>query len=70
MKKTLLLLAALVLTTMLMSGCGVINTPEERLHRHEQILDLQARMFIDDLDYLMLMERNSYLCEWYPRVGW
>jgi len=70
MKKTLLLLAALVLMTSLMSGCGVINSYDERVHRYQQINDLQARMLVDDWDYFWLYERNTYLCEWYPRVGW
>jgi hypothetical protein len=55
---------------MLMSGCGITSSFEERVHRHQQIDDLQARMFVDDWDYFWLRERNSYLTEWYPRVGW
>ena len=62
----------MILATTLMTGCGgdgVADSYRERMQRIKQIDDVQARMFVDDWDYLWLYERGSYLSEWYPRVG-
>ena len=69
MKKMLLLLAVLVCVTALMSGCGTVDSYNDRVHRYEQINDLQARQFVDDWDYFWLYDRNSYLSEYQPHVG-
>jgi len=70
MKKILLLLAVLVCITTLMSGCeGMADSYSDRMRRYKHIDDLQTRMLVDDWDYFWLYERNTYLSEWYPRVG-
>jgi len=70
MKKILLLLAVLVCVTTLMSGCeGMADSYSDRMRRYKHIDDLQTRMLVDDWDYFWLYERNTYLSEWYPRVG-
>ncbi|MHC4981678.1 MAG: hypothetical protein ACYTF6_00730 [Planctomycetota bacterium] len=72
MKKALLLLVVAAFIMSFVSGCqghGVVDTYQDRMLRYRQINDLQARMLVDDWDYLWLYERNTFLSEWYPRVG-
>jgi outer membrane protein assembly factor BamE (lipoprotein component of BamABCDE complex) len=70
MKKALFLLAVMIFVTTLLSGCsGVGDSYSDRLRRGKHINDLQTRMLVDDWDYFWLYEHNTYLSEWYPRVG-
>jgi hypothetical protein len=68
MKKLLLALALLVGS--LAIGCNLPTTAHERAVRYENIVGLQGRMVNDDWDAIWLMERNTRLSRWHPRVGW
>ncbi len=51
-------------------GCPtLVESRQERNTRIADICNLQARMLVEDWDYLWLAERNSYLTQWHPRVG-
>jgi len=69
--KSLLIAAVLVLCTFVV-GCncpGLVDTRAERRNRQELIVNLNTRMMVDDWDFFWLMDRNSYLTYWHPRVG-
>jgi hypothetical protein len=51
------------------SGCGLVDSAQERQNRYAQITNLQFRMLVDDWDYFWLYDRNSQLTQWHPRVG-
>jgi len=69
--KKLLFSIVLLLMAAILVGCGpgLVDTEAQRKRRVRQITDLQMQMFMDDFDYLMLVERNTYLTEYHPRVG-
>ena len=67
MKKWLLMLVLGVLTVT--SGCTMTETSGERDRRILQISDLQSKMLVDDVDYFLLVERNTRLNRWHARVG-
>ena len=69
--KKLLLPIALLLMAAILAGCGpgLVDTQAQRERRVRQITDLQWRMLMDDFDYFMLIEHNSYLTEYHPRIG-
>lgn len=52
-------------------GCcpSSVETSEERCRRLRDIADLQGRMAVDDVDFFLLQDRNTYLTQWHPRVG-
>lgn len=64
-----LMLACLCLGSMLVGCDGTISTASERARRYWLITGVQNRQFNDDLDYLLLYERNSRLSEYHARVG-
>jgi hypothetical protein len=47
---------------------GLVDNKEERLSRINLLRDEEDRMFLDDLDYLLLINHNSKLSEWHPGV--
>ena len=51
------------------AGEGVIDTKLEREMRASLIHDIQARQAQDDLDYIWLLDRNSYMSQWHAAVG-
>jgi len=65
MKRLWILLVLLV--SACLCGCGVVDTYPERKCRYRSITALQARMLVDDVDYLLLYERPSYLTTWHVR---
>jgi len=70
MKKiTAMLLACLCLGSMMVGCSGTISSPGDRARRYWLITEVQSKQFNDDLDYLLLMERNSRLSEYHARVG-
>ncbi len=70
MKKiAILLLLCMCLGTVLAGCAGTVDTGSERCRRYWEITDSQARQFNDDLDYLLLFERNTRLSRYHTRVG-
>ena len=70
MKKMAILLLLCICLQAVLAGCaGTIETGSERLRRYWEITELQSKQFNDDLDYLLLYERNSRLSEYHARVG-
>ena len=67
MKNVLIVLV--LLAGAFLTGCGLTDSLEERERRYSQITDLQLRMLVDDWDYVWLMDQNSNLTEFHPRVG-
>ena len=67
MKKLLLLLALCLVTWT--AGCTLTETPAERNRRIAHIWDLQSKMMVEDIDYFLLLDRNSNLSEWHTLVG-
>ena len=45
---------------------GLVDSKDERLMRINMLRDEEDRMFLDDLDYLLLINHNSHLSEWHP----
>lgn len=68
MKKLLLVLAFVCLSG-IWSGCTVTETPSQHYERIGAQWNLQMKMAVEDIDYFWLLERNSYLTEWHPRLG-
>ncbi len=65
----ILLLLSMCLGTVL-AGCGgTVDTSAERCRRMWEITELQQRQLNDDIDYLLLYERNSRLTEYHARIG-
>jgi len=48
---------------------GVVDTKLEREMRISLIHDIQSRQAQDDIDYIWLLDRNSYMSQWHPAVG-
>ena len=69
--KRLVLLAfvMVILASILITGCTVVENKETRHRRGKLITDLQFRMLVEDWDYFWLYERNSALTQWHPWVG-
>lgn len=54
----------------LLTGCnGMVDTAAERHRRFNLINEFSVRQFVDDWDYIWLMEKNTRLTQWHPRVG-
>ena len=49
-------------------GEGVVDSKAQRWTRINLARDIDDREFRDDLDYILMLERNSYLTEWHPGV--
>ena len=64
--KKLLLLTVLMLGSFL-AGCGLVDNYQQRNRRYHNILDLQARMMVDDMDMAIMADRPTYLTYWYVR---
>jgi hypothetical protein len=69
MKLFSVLLIGSFLLVCLSAGCGMMDSPRERTLRFENGADLHARMLVDDLDYLLLLERTSSLTEYHAHLG-
>ncbi len=64
------LLIAMVLFSSMLMGCSSAETARERGRRLSLQGDLQFRTFMDDCDYVLLMERNCRMTRWINRVGY
>ena len=70
MKRIAILLVLCMCLGTILAGCGgTIDTSAERARRYWEITELQQRQFNDDMDYLLLYERNSRLTEYHARIG-
>ncbi|MDY6912848.1 MAG: hypothetical protein SVT52_00080 [Planctomycetota bacterium] len=68
--KTLLMVIVLAVGSLLVAGCTLMDTAEQRNRRVGQTADFQNRMLVEDWDYFWLFERNSRLTQWHPRTGY
>lgn len=67
MRKLLIVLLALVGT--LASGCTLTETAGERHRRIWNIYQLQARMAVEDFDYILLQDKVAMTTPWHVREG-
>jgi len=67
MKKVLMILLVCLVT--FVAGCTLTETPSQRNRRIQLIADLEWRMAVDDLDYLLLIERSTRMTYYNTRVG-
>jgi len=70
MSKLCIPLVLALLVTVLVSGCTVVETPQERHFRVTQGWDLDNRQLIEDFDYIMLLHHHSTLSQWHARMGY
>ena len=64
------LLIAMVLFSSMLMGCSSAETAREHGRRLSLQGDLQLRTFMDDCDYVLLMERNCRMTRWINRIGY
>ena len=65
------LLAALLLAVVgFGAGCTVVESPREHYRRLAQQRELQGRMLVEDLDYILLLDRSSSLSQWHAHIGY
>jgi len=70
MKRIAMLLVLCMCLGTILAGCaGTIDTGPERCRRYWGITKLQHRQLNDDVDFLLLYERNSRLTEYHARIG-
>ncbi len=67
MKK--LLIGTVIGLGLLLGGCGMVDTAQERWYRTKHIYELQARMLVDDWDKFWMHERSSRLTQWQTTIG-
>jgi len=67
--RTLLILLAVTLAGLL-AGCTMVETPSEHARRVVNVMEVDMRMAAEDLDYILLLDRNSRLSQWHTRVGY
>ena len=70
MKKLCVLLLVCVCLGSSLAGCaGVVHSGDERARRYSLINQAHRRMFVDDLDALVLYDRSSRLSQWHQDIG-
>ncbi len=52
------------------SGCTLTETAQERNRRIRNVVALQMRMLVEDIDAVLLLDRNSQLSSWNTQVGY
>ena len=67
MKKLLVLLV--LCSVILIAGCTMTESADERFNRVERIRDLHAKMMQEDSDKFWMIDHNSKLTVWHPYVG-
>jgi len=55
----------LVLSLGTLAGCTMTQSKSQRAHQREVVLDYDARQLVEDVDLLLLFERNSRLTRWH-----
>ena len=72
MKKLILLL--ILFAGSMLAGCSnmgtYVETPEERMRRIKACWRIQLQQIVEDFDYMMLIDRESRLTYWTPRIGY
>lgn len=68
MKKLLLLLVLSLMS--FAAGCTLTENTTEAHRRRVHILDIQSKMFVEDVENFLLMDRSSNLTQWNARVGY
>jgi uncharacterized protein YceK len=63
-------LVLLIVTLAMLAGCTMVETPSEHARRVTNIMDLNMRMAAEDLDYILLLDKNSRLNQWHVRTGY
>lgn len=62
------LLALTIAAAVFQSGCtGMVKTYDERENVYKEVMDTDARQFVDDFDTFWLADRQYRLTEWYLR---
>ena len=64
MKRFVLFVSVVLCVGSLLAGCGMVDSPSDRIHRIRTIDDVRARQFVDDCDDVMLYDKPSQLSEW------
>jgi hypothetical protein len=64
------LIAAVLCVAGFLAGCTVTETAAEHDRRIRRQTDLQWRMFTDDLDAVLLLDRNTKLTDWYTHMDY
>jgi len=44
-----------------------VQTPADRMHTFQQVIDQDARALVEDIDYILLRDRPSRLSKWHNR---
>jgi hypothetical protein len=72
MSKFSITLFLALLAVAFVSGClrTTPGTYAERKFRTDFSWELDKRMFVDDFDYIFLIDRNSTLSQWHQRTGY
>ena len=63
------LIVLLLVAGVCLSGCTMAETYSERNRRIENAVGVQARMLVEDWDYLWLIDRPSHLNPHHLRAG-
>ena len=65
-----LLLALVMFLGGVLSGCsGLIDSHADRRRRMKAIWDINMRALVDDVDYLLLIDKPTTLTEYHTDVG-
>jgi hypothetical protein len=65
-----LLIAAIILVATFFAGCTMVETADQRNRRVSHIMDMDSRMLVQDLDTILLLDRNTRLTRWHAYVGY
>lgn len=69
MKNVAILVLIAVCASVLLAGCGTVDSQEDRALRDKMNRDIALRQFVDDWDYFWLADRNIRMTQWHPRTG-
>jgi len=63
------LVILILCAAILLPGCTVTETTQQRHRRLAQVTDINSRMMVDDWDYVWLYDHSSTLSEWHTQIG-
>jgi hypothetical protein len=69
MSKLCITLVLVSLALVFVSGCTTGETYAERSFRITQSWDIDSRLMMDDIDDILLIDKNSTLSFWHQRTG-
>ncbi|MFA6133778.1 MAG: hypothetical protein WC869_07170 [Phycisphaerae bacterium] len=64
-----LIIAALAVAGAL-AGCTEVETCQQRNQRLSRVVNIESRQMVQDLDAILLLDRESNLAQWYTRGGY